>query len=212
MQTGPKIKLAVNLHRMDRYFPLDYDIEGGYDYDRVIDRKLYDDLAAILKEYNVNDDYTLQEFCFIIGWMERQVGSWNGNGNGNGITKSKYEQMSDEIDRLNEYLTRHRIISVTFRGEYMKLKAGEELTMKEDINIDRVCDGLRVVFKEEFATDREKRRSKGFRAWQRRKMIRIRNHFFNYFTTIPQLDELSLEEQNELIDRLALLVGLGEEP
>jgi hypothetical protein len=207
MQTGPKIKLDVNLHRMDKYFPLDFDIEGGYDYDRIIDRKRFDDIARVLKQYKVTEDHIIKEFCFIQGWIERETGQ----GNGDGITLGKYEQMSLEIEELKDYLMKHRIKSVTFRGEYERTKTGEDFTMNEAINIDRICDGLRIIFKDEFDSDPARRRSRGLRAWQRRKMIRIRNNFLNYFTTIPQLDELELEEQKELIDQLTGLVGLGEE-
>lgn len=204
MPTGPKIKLDINLHRIDRYFPLDFDVEGGYDYDRIIDRKIYDDVAVVLKDYRVKDDQAIREFCFILGWIQRQMST----GINNGTVKSRYEQMADEIEGLKDYFRMHRIRSVTFHGELMKNKAGEDFTMREDINIDRICDGIRVVFREEFDTDKEKRRSKGLRAWQRRKMIRIRNNFFNYFTTIPELDELDLQEQIELIDKLSALAGI----
>jgi hypothetical protein len=64
------------------------------------------------------------------------------------------------------------------------------------------------VFREEFQQDYWRGKTKGLKAWQKRKMIRIRDSFLNYFTTVPALDSFSLEEQNELISRLAQLAGL----
>jgi hypothetical protein len=58
--------------------------------------------------------------------------------------------------------------------------------------------------------DQSRRRTKGQKAWQRRKMVQVSNKILNYFTSIPTLDDLSLEEQNELISRMAELAGLKD--
>jgi len=118
--------------------------------------------------------------------------------------------MLAELDGLKGYLMTNRVTSISFRGDYEKNKPGEEFVLQENINIDRICDGIRSVFRDEFGQDKERRRSKGLRAWQRRKMIRIRNNILNYFTSITELDELSLDEQNLLIDRISDLAGLPE--
>lgn len=207
MLTGPKIKLAVDLHRIDKYFPLDYHLKEGFDYDMIIDRQRFNEVAAIFKEYDISEEMFIHEICFILLWIEKETQAGDERDNASG----KYNQMWVELDSLKQYLMHHRITSVSFKGEYEKNKAGEELTLNEDINIDRLCDGIRSIFREEFSYDLKRRRTKGLTAWRRRKMIRIRNNFLNYFTTIPWLDELSLEEQNELIGRISELAGITSE-
>lgn len=206
MLKGPKIKLSVDLHRIDKYFPLDHNMKEGFDYNMIIDRQRYDEVAALLYEYVISQDQVIQEICFLLLWIEKEIQAGDEQDNYSG----KYNQMWVELDSLKQYLMHHRVTSVSFRGEYEKNKAGEDLTLNEDINIDRLCDGIRSIFREEFSYDIKRRRTKGLTAWRRRKMIRIRNNFLNYFTTIPWLDELSLEEQNDLISKLTDLAGLPE--
>ncbi len=204
MLKGPKIKLAVDLQRLEKYFPLDLHLREGFQYDWIIDREKYNEVAGLLEEFAVKDERVTGEFCFIFLWIEKETHSGDGNGN----LPGKFEQMWLELDKLNEYLLNNRITTITFKGEIEKNRPGVELTMSEDINIDRLCDGIRSIFREEFSHDKQKRRSKGLTAWQTRKMIRIRNNILNYFTSVPALDDLTLEEQNELIDRISGLAGL----
>jgi len=206
MQTGPKIKLAIDLHMMDKYFTLDYKEKGGFDYDMIIDRKKYDEVAGLLNEYDVSEDQVIQEICFILLWIEKDTLAIDDQENHSG----KYYQMWIELDSLKQYLMKHRIISISFQGEYERNKAGEELILKEEINIDRLCDGIRSIFREEFNSDKQKRGKKGQTAWKRRKMIRIKNNILNYFTTVPMLDALSLEEQHDFIGKFSALAGLPE--
>ena len=207
MQTGPKIKLAIDLIRIGKYFPLDYSLNGGFDYDMIIDRQKYDEVAAILNEYDISNDQVIQEVCFLLLWIEKETRVGNDMENYAG----KYHQMWVELDELKQYLMKHRIISISLRGDYERNKPGEELTLKEEINIDRLCDGIRSIFSDEFNSDKLKRGKKGQTAWKRRKMTRIKNNFLNYFTTVPLLDALSLEEQHDLIGKLSELSGLPGE-
>lgn len=204
MQTGPKIKLAVDLHRIDKYFPLDYNLQGSFDYNMIIDRKRYDEVAALLKKFDVSEDVVIREICFILLWIEKETRAGDGQDDPSG----KFYQMWDELDNLKDYLMKNRITSISFNGEYERNKPGEGFTLKEDINIDRICDGIRSIFRDEFHHEKQKRKSKGLTAWQRRKMIRIRNNFLNYFSAVPKLDDLSLEDQNHLIDTISDLAGI----
>jgi hypothetical protein len=209
MLKGPKIKLAVNLHRLEKYFPLDMHLKEGFDYDWIVEREKFNEVKGLLKGYSVSDDQVTSEFCFILLWIEKETSPSEERDN----LPGKFDQMWAELDSLKEYLLRNRVISVTFKGETTKYKAGEELTLSEDINIDRICDAMRSAFREEFSQDKLKRRSKGLTAWQARKMVRIRNNVLNYFTSVPVLDDLSLEEQSQLIDKISELAGLpGEQP
>lgn len=201
MPKGPKIKLAVDLHRIDKYFPLNINLEGSFNFNIIIDRMRYDEVSALLDQYDIPEDQLVQEFCFILLWLERETQSGDNRDDHSG----KYYQMWTELDNLKQYLMNNRILSITFKGEYERNKPNEDLTLKEDINIDRICDGIRSVFRDEFHHDKQIRRSKGLTAWQRRKMTRIRNNFLNYFSSIPMLDELSLEDQNQLIDKITAL-------
>jgi hypothetical protein len=206
MLKGPKIRLAVDLHRIGKYFPLEENIREGFDYDLIVDRTCYDGIADILKSYRVSDDHVIRELCFILLWLEREIQTGDERNNPTG----KFYQMSRELDELKDYLLQNRVTSIRFSGEYKRNEPGDEFTVKEDINIDRICDGIRSVFREEFQQDKQKRRTKGLTAWQRRKMTRIRNNFLNYFSAIPFMDDLSLEDQNHLIDKLSFLAGITE--
>jgi hypothetical protein len=204
MLIGPKIKLAVDLHRMARFFPLGDAVEGGWDYDMVVERERCDAITALLRNYKIDEDRIIREFCFILLWIEKETHE----GEDQPHFPGKYYRMRTELDNLKQYLMNHRITSVVFRGEYEKNKPGGEFIMEEEVNIDRLCDGIRTVFREEFSQDLQKRKSKGLTNWKRRKMFRLRNNILNYFTVIPEIDELSLEEQNELIDQIAVMAGI----
>jgi hypothetical protein len=206
MQTGPKVKLAIDLQKIDRYFPLDFNAEGGFDYNLIIDRHLYDEVSALLHAYKISDDHLVREICFIRLWIEKEIQVGDDRANYRG----KFNQMWVELDNLKDYLMKNRITSISFRGEYERNEPGEELILKEEINIDRVCDGIRSIFRDEFHHDKQKRRTKGLTSWQRRKMIRIRNNFLNYFESVPGLDALSLEDQNELIGQISNMGNLPE--
>jgi hypothetical protein len=206
MLTGPKIKLAVDLHRLERFFPMDLHLREGFDYDWIIDREKYEAVAHLLSAYNITHDPVIREMCFIFLWIEKETQAGEEKGNFQG----KFYQMQAELDALKDYLMRNRVTSISFQGDYERNKPGEELILREDINIDRICDGIRSVFNEEFHSDKARRRTKGLTAWQKRKMIKIRNKILNYFTAVPMLDELSLEEQNQLIDDISRMAGLPE--
>jgi hypothetical protein len=206
MPPGPKIKLAVDLHKIARYFPVNFEATEGFDYELVIDRGHYDSVEALLEEYQINDDQIIQEICFILLWIERETQAVEDPENSSG----KLYQMWVELDNLKKYLMNNRITSISLHGEVERNKPGKTLALKEEINIDRLCDGIRSIFREEFLNDKNRRRTKGQRAWQKRKMVRVSNNILNYFTSIPELDELSLEEQKELISRLSLMAGLPE--
>jgi len=205
MPNGPKIKLAIDLQRIDRFFPFDKDFRESIGLSMIIDRSRYDEVAGLLSEYNVVEDQTIREICFVLIWMAKELQADKEQHNDSG----KFMQMWIELDNLQDYFLKNRITAISFRGESGRNKQGEELTLEEDINIDRICDGIRTVFREEFHHDKQRRRTKGLTAWQRRKMIKIRNNILNYFTAIPSLDELSLEEQNELITQLSGLAGIS---
>jgi len=204
MQTGPKIKLAVDLQKMDKYFPLDYNIKEGFDYDIKIDRQRYDDVEALLNDYDISEARIIQEFCFILIWIENEIQTGDDQDNDSG----KFYQMWIELDNLKQYLLNNRITSISLRGEYERNKPGKTLTLKDEMNIDRLCDGIRTIFRDEFHHDKQRRRTKGQKNWQRRKMTRVRNNILNYLTTIPELDPLSLEDQYDFIVKLSGLAGL----
>lgn len=170
----------------------------------IIDRKRYDEVAALLIEYDISEDQAIQEICFILLWIEKETQSGDDKDNYSG----KYYQMWVELDKLKQYLMNNRITSISFKGEYERNKPNEVITLQEEINIDRVCDGIRSIFRDEFNNDKQRRGKKGLRTWKRKKMIRVKNNILNYFTTIPSLDELSLEDQYYLIDKLSDLAGI----
>jgi hypothetical protein len=206
MQTGPKIRLAIDLHRIEKYFRLDYNIQGGFDYDMIIDRNRYNDLAALLNEYHIKEDGIILEVCFILLWIEKEIKAGADQDNYSG----EFNQMWIELDNLKDYLMNNRITAISFRGEYERNQSGEEIILKEDINIDRICDGIRSIFRDEFKSDKQTRRKKSLRTWKRRKLILVKNNILNYFTAIPELDDLSLEDQNNFISKLTDLAGLPE--
>jgi len=204
MQTGPKVKLTVDLHKIDRYFPLDFNSQGVFDYEMIIDRQRYDEVEALLGEFDISDPRIIQEFCFIILWIKREIHEGDERDNYSG----KYYQMRFELDNLKHYLVKHRITAITFHGEYERNKPGKTLTMREETNIDRICDGLRSIFRKEFSLDSQKKKKSGLRDWKRKKMMQVKNNLLNYLETIPRLDSLALDDQNNFIDKLSELAGL----
>lgn len=207
MPTGPKVKLAVDLYKIHQFFPIDFDVHEGFSFEMIIDRQRYDEVEVLLKEYDLTDDTIIREFCFVLIWIEKETLGGDDLDNLSG----KYFQMWLELDNLKQYLLRHRITSISLHGEYERSKPGKTFSLREEINIDRLCDGIRSIFKDEFNSDQQKRTTKGLTNWKRRKMVKVRNNILNYFTSIPALDDLSLEEQNELIVQLSRLAGLPEE-
>jgi hypothetical protein len=206
MQTGPIIRLAIDLHRIEKHFPLDYNVQGGFDYDMIIDRNRYNEVAALLSAYDVSEDQVILEVCFILIWIEKIIRT----GAGKDQYSGEYNQMWLELDNLKDYLMQNRVTSISFRGEYERNQSGEEFILQEDINIDRLCDGIRSIFRDEFNSDKQKRRKKSLQTWKRRKMILVHNNILNYFTAIPELDILSLDDQNQFISKLSDLAGLPE--
>jgi hypothetical protein len=206
MPGGPQVKLAIDLHKIERYFPLEYNAEGGLDYELYFDRQRYDDLESYLREYDITGSKTIQEFCFITLWIEKYLGIFDEQDHLSG----KFYQMWVELDQLKEYLLKNRITSIILKGEHGRNKPGKSFTMKEEINIDRVCDGLRTVFRDEFDNDKSARRSKGQKNWKRRKMIKVRNYLLNYLSTVPGADMLSLGDQSDIIDKLAAMAGFTD--
>jgi len=197
----PIVKLAVNLQKIEKYFLLDHEPQGGLDYDLIIDRHRYDQVESLLEDYDIADPVIVQELCFVILWIEKELGVIDDLQSKSG----KYHQMWLEIDSLKDYLLKHRITSIKLEGDLKKNKPGKPLTITEEINIDRLCDGIRSVFREEFQNDESKRLSKGRKKWKKRKMVKIRNNIMNYLTSIPGTDSLSLEQESDIIDRLTAI-------
>lgn len=202
MLKGPSIRLSIDLARMDRYFPLDHGLDTGIDQNLSIDRKRYDKVVSMLEDYDISDERIIQETCFIIHWIQEEIGESKHNPN------SQFIKMRTELDELKSYLLNHRITSIALRGEYERNKPDADFILREETNIDRVCDGLRSVFREEFSYSQKKRRSKGLTAWQRRKIASIKNNILNYLNAIPVFENLSLENQNQIIDRIINLANI----
>ena len=204
MPSVPQVKLAIDLHKIGQYFP--FEASEGINHDFFIERQCYNEIENLLDEYGLSDEKIIKEFCFMLLWIEDQIQADDHVDNPSG----KLYHMWLELENLKEYLMNHRITAVRFDGDYERNKPGKSLIIREEINIDRLCDGIRSIFREDFMHDKNRRRTKGQKAWQRRKMVQVSNNILNYFTTIPTLDDLSLEEQNELIGRIAELAGLKD--
>jgi hypothetical protein len=204
MPSIPQVKLSVDLHKIGQYFP--FDASKGINHDFFIERQYYNEIESLLDDYGISDEKIIKEFSFMLLWIEDQIQADDHIDNPSG----KLYHMWMELDNLKHYLMHHRITSISLHGEYERNKPGKTLSIREEINIDRLCDGIRSIFREDFMHDKNRRRTKGQKAWQRRKMVQVSNNILNYFTTIPTLDDLSLEEQNELIGRIAELAGLKD--
>ena len=203
MPTGPYLKLSIDLHEMDKYFQMDYNLEGGLDYELVIDRKRYHEAEKLLKELQVTNRQTIQEFCYIILWIEKEIQVADQPD----ATFGKYRQMLAELDVLNQYLIHHRITEISLSGEIEKNKPDGELILKDPMNIDRICDGLRSVFRKEFHEKSECKSKAGLLAWKKKKMAQVKNAVMKYLDSIHQLESLSLESQFYIIGKLAALAG-----
>ncbi len=202
MAKGPYIRLTPDLHEISQYFPMNHNLEGRLDYDLVIDRRRHDEVSALLRQYGVVNRQTTQEFCFIVLWIENELRAIDDRENRFG----KYYGMWKELDNLNQYLLNHRIISVALEGEVSKNKPGEVFRMKDPMNIDRICDGLRSIFKKEFQ-EKTDHSAKGQQAWKRKKMGMMRNAILKYLDSIPKLELLPVETHYLLIGQLSALAG-----
>ena len=198
------MKLAVDIQRIEKYFPLKHNVEGGFDYELAIDRQRYDEVESLLGNNGITDPTIIQELCFVILWIEDYIGVFDGADN----YSEEFHQMWQEVDKLKEYLIHHRITSITLKGEYARQKPGKPFTLREEINIDRICDGIRSKFREEFQQDASKRKYQGKKKWVRRKMVKVRNYILNYMASVPGANSLSLEEQTAFIDKLSALAGM----
>jgi hypothetical protein len=203
MQKGPYIKLAIDLHEMDKFFHLDYNLEERLDYDLIIDRRRFDETGELLKELKITNRQTIQEFCFVILWIEKEIQVNDHPDSGFG----KYKQMLEELADLNQYLMNHRITGISLSGEYEKDKPGQDLILKDPMNIDRICDGFRSIFSKEFHHKQDCKAKAGQIAWKKKKMAQVKNALLKYLDSIPKLESLSFETHFYIIGKLAALAG-----
>jgi hypothetical protein len=203
---NPVIKLRVDLSLLGKYFQLNHHLPGGFEHYLKIDRQRHDEILGLLNDYNVPAGGITHDLCFIVLWIEKEIEAIDDQDQ----HAKEFREMWEELDGLKDYLVKYRITSVKFEGESERDLPGESFIMKQMTNIDRLCDGIRSVFKDEFHHDKQKRKARGQRAWKRRKMEPVKNSILNWMLTVPELDILELEEQNEIIEKLGVLAGLPE--
>jgi hypothetical protein len=202
---GPHVKLAIDLQRMEKYFPPEGSGPSGYDFPMAIDRPRYDQVETILKKYNIDETLLHQEFCFVLLWMQNYIGVFEDMEH----YPLKFNKMWVELDGLRDYLLKNRVTSIAFYGEDGRKMPENEFAVEEDINIDRICDGIRSVFREEFQSDRKKRQTRGKKVWKTRKMVKVKNYVLNYMAKVPGIAHLTLEEQTRIFDKLSYLAGIS---
>jgi hypothetical protein len=200
---GPQVTLSVDLVRMEKHFPPGMLLNHGKAGILRIDRNRYDLVEEMMAKSGISDEKVVHEICYILLWMEEEILHASDPGNPEG----EFNRMWMEIEQLQDFLLTHRVTSITLEGEMTRDDPGKPFVVKEEINIDKVCDGIRSAFRDEFNHGKKKRRSKGRTAWQRRKMVKVKNMFLNYLN-VTELDTLSLEKQSGLFDRLAGMLGL----
>lgn len=205
MRTGPQVKLTVNLQKIWMYFPQDADSSSGFDFDMAIDRPRYYAVGSYLLKKGIRDPQVIQEFCFIILWIENYIGVFTDRE----TYPPKFKKMWEELDGLKEYLLQNRVTSITLMGEHDRNTTGKDFIIREEINIDRVCDGIRSVFREEFLSDKDSRKTRGKKAWKSRKMVKVNNYVLNYLSKVPGIDRLSLEEQSRILSKLSYWAGVS---
>lgn len=202
-QPGPQVTLSVDLGRMEKHFPPDMILNHGRAGILMIDRKRYDQVEKMLSGLGISNSSTVHEICYILLWMEEEIVHASDPANPEG----EFNLMWTEIEQLQDFLLSHRVTSITLEGEMTRDAPGKPFIVKEDINIDKICDGIRSAFRDEFNHKKKKRRSKGRTDWQRRKMVKVRDMFLNYLND-TELDTLSLEQQSSMFDRLSGMIGL----
>lgn len=203
MPSSLSFKLAIDLQKIDQYFRLDHTSDGELLYKMKIDNTRYHQIEALLKKFDISDTLILHELCFILLWLETEIKVYDGGKN----PSRKYNQMQTELDNLNQYLMNNRITAVNFSGEYEKNKQSEIFTLKEDINIDRICDGIRSIFQKEFDKEKTKKTNGGQSSWKMKKMSKFKNNMLKYMDSIPGLEVLSLETHLYIIGVVASLAG-----
>lgn len=200
---GPQVTLSVDLVRMEKHFPPGMLLNHGKAGILRIDRNRYGQVEKILARVDISEARTVHEMCYVLLWMEEEILHASDPNNPEG----EFNRMWSEIEQLQDFLLSHRVTSITLKGEMTRDDTGKPFVVKNNINIDKICDGIRSAFRDEFNHDKKKRRSKGRTAWQRRKMVVVRNMFLNYMVSDPALDALSLEHQSELFKKLVTILG-----
>ncbi len=203
-QPGPQVTLSVDLSKMEKHFPPDMILNHGRAGILMIDRNRYDRVEKMLSRLTITGSKTVHEMCYILLWMEEEIVHASDPGN----LEGEFNRMWLEIEKLQDFLLSHRVTSITLEGEMTRDAPGKPFVVKEDINIDKICDGIRSAFRDEFNHGKKRRRSKGRTEWQRRKMVKVRDSFLRYLVTVPELDRLSLEQQSELFEKLAGMPGV----
>lgn len=203
MSSQYRTKLVVDLKKMGHYFRLEYNPEGQLQYQLLVDNTRFHLVEELLIEFRIPKALTVHEFCFIILWLQAEIQVYDEKNSHSG----KFLRMQTELYNLNQYLLNNRITSICLSGEYEKNKASEMFIIREDINIDRLCDGIRSIFIKEFTEDKTKKTNGGQSSWKRKIMSKFKNGMLRYMDSIPALESLSLETQFYIIGYLAALAG-----
>lgn len=198
MQQDQIIKIKIDIKNIEKYFPLDYNLEGGLSYKMKIEKQRFEKVKVLLKEFNISNPHIIHEFCFIILWIEEEI---QADKNKNFISGEFY-RIWIELDKLKQYLQNNMIVSVSLKGE-----TSPEYTLKEGYNIDRICDGLRTTFRNEFQYKRSKKKPGGLSKWKGIKMKMIKGKIMHYLGSLPKLDSLSLNSQYYIIGFLSAFAG-----
>lgn len=209
MQSGPAIKLAVDIQKISKYFPVDFSTGGSFQNSRKINRHIFEKVQAFLQEYNISDQLIIQEFCFILLWIAEEIGAGNDRDNPSG----RHYEMWRELSDLKDYFQKYRITAINLKGEVSKNKPGAEFTLEHPANIDRLCDGIRWAFNNDFHHKKAIKGRLGQSSWERKKMSALKNNFLKYLDSIPELEPLSIETQLYIIGYVSALAGyfLSEE-
>jgi hypothetical protein len=202
---GPQVALSIDMHAMESHFPPGRILDNGDSGRLLIDKQKFEKVAALANSFKLPDKGLIHNFAYILLWIEAEVITAADNGNAG----SQFNKMWTELEKLRDYLLTHRITSVKLQGEVKRDQPGKPFVMTEEINIDRLCDAIRTAYRDEFNHDRNNGTGKGKRAWQKRKLVKVRNRFMNYLAAVPELDSLSLEQQSRLFNGLTAIAGLS---
>ena len=203
LRKGPVQKLAVDIQKLEKYFPLGYGLGTGPKNHLQINRQVFEKVQGLLADFDVYDPAVAQEFCFILLWIEEELVAGADRDDPSG----KYYLMWKELNELRDYFQHHRITSVHFKGEYAKNQPGEELSLHHPHNIDRLCDGIRWAFNNEFQNKKAKKGRFGHASWERKKMSAIKHNFIEYLDAIKELEARSFESYFYIIGYISALAG-----
>lgn len=211
MKPEDYIPINVNEPLLKKYFEFDGILANKGIYS--IERKYYDQVKDLLSEYGIQDQYYIDNFCFLemIFWGQRK---WAKEQDSKNEMKEQIDYFSD-LSRFGEFLEKHQITGILFRGNNKKKEARSE-SFSDPKFLKETMEGLSEMI------NRIKRHKESgtFNAYKKRPGAEWKHsgywlketfnglRIFLNDTDLSELNDLSEGEENYFAGRLFSIAGI----